>query len=300
MILGSDDPQTFKIKNYMAASVCLFARRLSFRFVSIRHSPSLNLLSFRDPLAFLASNVPAALAALAFLRRLPLAHGGGHDGRGAEKRLEAVLRTLSLRRFQLFQRRPHAVLAELFFSHQKRHHAFLVRSRELQLQAFAIRHVRVFEKLPRFVERPVLGDDVFRRVDVLQKLLDAAVLFDQRKRLDRPDAFDAVAVIAPAHDAHVNELVPGQVQFAQGFVEVKLQDGFALARGGHEVPRQLRARKAKRVHVFARGGVHQTRAAKRRARGFGFARGFENGQPEQARQTHDLLRLLARYSHGSL
>jgi|TARA_B110000967_G_scaffold195820_1_gene225740 hypothetical protein len=97
MILGSDDPQTFKIKNYMAASVCLFARRLSFRFVSIRHSPSLNLLSFRDPLAFLASNVPAALAALAFLRRLPLAHGGGHDGRGAEKRLEAVLRTLSLR-----------------------------------------------------------------------------------------------------------------------------------------------------------------------------------------------------------
>ena len=72
-----------------------------------------------------------------------------------------------LRRFQLFQRRPHAVLAELFFSHQKRHHAFLVRSRELQLQAFAIRHVRVFEKLPRFVERPVLGDDVFRRVDVL-------------------------------------------------------------------------------------------------------------------------------------
>jgi hypothetical protein len=83
MILGSDDPQTFKIKNYMAASVCLFARRLSFRFVSIRHSPSLNLLSFRDPLAF--------------LRRLPLAHGGGHDGRGAEKRLEAVLRTLSLR-----------------------------------------------------------------------------------------------------------------------------------------------------------------------------------------------------------
>jgi len=199
-----------------------------------------------------------------------------------------------LRRFQLFQRRPHAVLAELFFSHQKRHHAFLVRSRELQLQAFAIRHVRVFEKLPRFVERPVFGDDVFRRVDVLamvktkcqsfesyfmansalvmnvvyfllmtsvvkdgletgrrdlgnalrpylQKLLDAAVLFDQRKRLDRPDAFDAVAVIAPAHDAHVNELVPGQVQFAQGFVEVKLQDGFALARGGHEVPRQLRA-----------------------------------------------------------
>ena len=100
MILGSDDPQTFKIKNYMAASVCLFARRLSFRFVSIRHSPPLNLLSFRDPLAFLASDVPAALAVLAtlaFLQRLPLAHGGGHDGRGAEKRLEAVLRTLSLR-----------------------------------------------------------------------------------------------------------------------------------------------------------------------------------------------------------
>ena len=68
--------------------------------------------------------------------------------------------------------------------------------------------IGAFEEDTSFLVRPVIRDRILLLVEVLKQTLNVAVLLDVLQRVDGTDTLDAVAIVASAENADVNELVP--------------------------------------------------------------------------------------------